>query len=76
MNTDEIASLARKVLIMVLTSLATKLHMDGSQVAAVATDIVDLGMVAWGVYAHWDMKKVPEDARVVVTAGQAQGTGR
>lgn len=60
MNGDEIASLARKVLIMVLSAIATKYHIEGNAVNAVAADLVDLGVIAWGVYAHWNMRKVPE----------------
>lgn len=54
---------------MVLTSVATKYHIDGNTVVAIATDIVDLGVVGWGVYAHWNMKKVPENAGMIQQAG-------
>lgn len=64
MNQDELASLARKILIMALSAYAAKLHMDNNQLTAIVTDVVDLGVVVWGVYAHWNMKKVPEDAKV------------
>lgn len=69
MNSEELGSLARKVLLMVLTSVATKYHIDGSTTTAVVTDIVDLGVLAWGIYAHWNMKKVPETAITVQQAG-------
>lgn len=68
MNTDEIGSLVRKVLILVITALATKLHLDDATGAAIAADVADLGVIAWGVYAHRGMKKVPEAARVIVPA--------
>jgi len=71
MNSDEIKSLIVKVLIMVLTSVATAMHLtpDASSIATAAADIADLGVLAYGVYIHWNMRKVPETS--VVTA-QAQ----
>lgn len=66
MNKDEIKSLATKIVIMILTALATSLHQDGSTVPAIATDLVDLGTLGYAVYNHWNMKKVPETAKVVV----------
>ena len=63
MNTDEVMSLVRKVLLVGLTSLATRLHMeDVSWVLPVSTDLADLGVIAWGMYAHWGMKKVPDNS--------------
>ena len=63
MNSDEIKSLVIKVLIMIFTSLATTLHINGDQVTAVATDLADLGTLAVGVWMHWNMVKVPELAK-------------
>ena len=60
MNNDEIMSLTRKLLVMALTAVATKLHLDQSQVPAIAADLADLGVIIWGVAAHWNMVKVPE----------------
>ena len=68
MNSDEIKSLVVKVLILVLTSLATALHLDPTATSifpALATDLADAGVLLYGVYAHWNMKKVPETAVVV-----------
>jgi hypothetical protein len=67
MNKDEIQSLIVKVLIMVLTSIATAMHMtpDASSIATAAVDIGSLGMLAFAVYQHWNMKKVPETSIVL-----------
>ena len=67
MNSDEIKSLAVKLAIMGLTALATSLHQNfgADSITAIATDIVDLGALAYGVFIHWNMKKVPENAVVV-----------
>ena len=63
MNSDEAASLLRKLLIMGLTSLATYLHMsDVTWILPVATDAADVAVVLWGVYAHRGMVKVSEAA--------------
>ena len=66
MNPDEIKSLAVKVTLIALTALATSLHQNlgADNAAAIATDIVDLGALIYGVYLHWGMKKVPQDAVV------------
>jgi hypothetical protein len=60
MNPQELMSAVRKLLIMCLTALATKLHLDGSFAPALATDLLDLATIGWGIYAHWNMVKVPE----------------
>ena len=65
MNSDEFGSLIRKLLIAMITAFATKLHIDDATGAALAADVADLAVIAWGVYAHRGMKKVPETARVV-----------
>lgn len=68
MNQDEIKSLAVKILLMVLSPLAAKLHIDGNTGYAIVSDVADLAVLAYGIYSHRGMKKVPEDARVVVPA--------
>jgi len=72
MNTQFLASLLRKLLVVGLTALAAKLHMepDTNSIAALATDAADILVIAWGSYAHWGMKKVPETAEVI---DQAKG---
>lgn len=69
---DETKALIRKVLLMVLTAIATLLHVNSDQtlmgqLPALAADLADLGVFAWGVWAHWGMKKVPDSAVVVST---------
>jgi hypothetical protein len=68
MNSDEIKSLLVKVLMMVLTALATQLHanLGATSILAIATDSADLLVLAYGIYSHWNMKKVPEAAVVAV----------
>lgn len=65
MNSDEIKSLIIKVLLMVLSPLAMKFHTDGSTLTAIVTDLVDAGVLAYGVYDHWNMKKAPETSTVI-----------
>jgi uncharacterized membrane protein YebE (DUF533 family) len=65
MNGDEIDALITKIVLGVFStgfgaSLATQ-----SQESAIATGVGALAAVAYGVYKHWNMKKVPEAAVVV-----------
>lgn len=71
MNSSEIQSLIVKILLMVLSPVAAKYHVDGNLVPAIAADVADLLVLAYGVYSHWNMKKVPElsTAVVLVPAG-------
>lgn len=64
MNSDEIKSLAVKILLLAITPLATKFHIDGNTAGAAASDVADLVVLGYGVYDHWNMKKVPETAKV------------
>lgn len=72
MNKDEIESLAVKILLMALSPLAVQLHLDQSTTAAIATDVADLLVLGFGVYQHWNMKKVPETATVIPTKGEGR----
>ena len=65
MNSDEIKSLVVKILLVVFSSLAAKYHISGDTVTAVASDVADLGVIGYGIYDHWNMKKVAETAKVV-----------
>lgn len=72
MNNDEIKTLAIKVLLIVLTSLATALHQNyGTEsLTAFATDIVDAGVLGYGLYRSTNMKLVPEASTAIhVAAG-------
>lgn len=68
MNSDEIKSLAIKMFIMAITPIATKYHIDGNWVPAVAADVADLIVLGYGVYRHWNMKTVPETSTVIPAA--------
>lgn len=68
MNRDEVKSLAVKVGLVVFSGLASKYHISGQTVAAIISDVADLGFLVYGVYDHWNMRKVPEHAKVVPNA--------
>jgi hypothetical protein len=65
MNADEIKSLAVKVALVIFSSLAAKYHISGDTVTAIASDVADLAVLGYGIYDHWNQKKVPETALVV-----------
>lgn len=62
MNNDEIKAVIIKALIVGLSALAAALHQNlgATSISAVATDLADLLVFGYGVYDHWNMKKVPE----------------
>jgi hypothetical protein len=64
MNSDAMKSLAIKVAVMILTALATQLHISGGagDITALATDLVDAGFLIYGVYRSYGMKIVPHSA--------------
>lgn len=64
MNSDAMKSLAIKVAVMILTALATQLHVSGGagDITALATDLVDAGFLIYGVYRSYGMKIVPHSA--------------
>lgn len=65
--TEAYKSLAIKVLIAVLTSLATQLHLQGGagDVPAIATDAVDLALAVFAFYRSSGMKLVPHTSAAV-----------
>ena len=71
MNNDEIKSLIVKVLLMIFTSVATAMHINASagDLTPFAADIADMIVLGYGVYLHWNMKKVPETAIVTGAFG-------
>lgn len=73
MNSDEIQSLIVKVLLMILTPLGTKFGIDGNTVASVAAWLAGGVVLGYGIYAHWNMKKVPEKAIIVESNLQQRG---
>lgn len=70
MNSDETKSLITKILLMAFTTLSTSLHLSesSSSLAAGASDVADLAVLGYGIYAHWNMRKVPETAKVIGVA--------
>ena len=67
MNSDSVASMVRQVLTLLLSSSAASAYVSGNQAVAIAGGAAALVSVAWSVWAHWGLKKVPQNA-VVVTA--------
>ena len=59
MNSDEIGNLVRQGLTLALGSVAGS-TMTSNQSVAIAAGAGALASVLWSVYAHWNMKKVPE----------------
>lgn len=68
MNSDEIRSLIVKVLILTLGPMATRFGIDGNTVASVASWAAAGVVLAYGIYDHWNQRKVPENS-VVLSAG-------
>ena len=73
MNSDEIQSLVTKLVVMVLSSMSGAAAMNNSQVTAIATGAGAVAAVLFGVYQHWNMKKIPEKA-VVASAPATEVT--
>ena len=65
MNPDEINALVTKIAAMVFTSWGTAAGINGANEQALAAGLGALAAVVWGIYSHWNMKKVPEGATVV-----------
>jgi len=59
MNADAIDSLVTKVVATLLAGYAGDSIASGTQVQAIAAGAGALAAVAYGVYRHWNMKKVP-----------------
>jgi len=71
MNTDELKTHVMTLCATVLAWLAGRYHLSPDQTGAIMSDLSYLGTAAalvGGVWAHWNMKKVPEMARVVPPA--------
>lgn len=75
MNSDEIQSLIVKVLLMILTPLGTKFGIDGNTVAAIAAWLAGGLVLGYGIYSHWNMKKVPENSTVLLPGSNLQQRG-
>lgn len=71
MNSQEAMNLLRQVLTLsggILTGMGVIDHEQANtiinDVAILVPASISLGSVVWSVYVHWNMKKVPENARV------------
>jgi len=62
MTNDAIQSIIQRVLIVLLTSLAAKFHLNNDHVAGAAADLADLIVLGLGVWQHYGMVKVPAPA--------------
>jgi len=69
MNSQETMNLVRQLLTFFFSVLATKGIVTSDQASALVTNISviipAIGVICsigWSVYAHWNMKKVPEDS--------------
>ncbi len=72
MNSQEAMNLLRQMLTLVggiLTGMGVLNHEQANtivnDVAVLVPAAVSLGSVCWSVYVHWNMKKVPETAKVL-----------
>ena len=68
MNSDMIDALITKVVASALAATAGATGASGDENTAIATGAGALAAVAYGVYKHWNMRKVPETAIVVGSA--------
>ena len=72
MNSDEIQSAVTKIVISILTWVAARYlppDLSASLTAFLPTIAAGLGALAafaFAVYTHWNMKKVPETAKVTL----------
>lgn len=76
MNSNEITSLIVKILLLVLTPIATKYHLDGNLVPAFATDLADAIVVAFSIYRNTNSKLVPENSTAIVSSGSLPAVGQ
>lgn len=67
MNNEEMLNLLKQLLTLAGGILTTAGYLTVGQANTITTDIVvavpaviSLGSISWSVYAHWNMKKVPE----------------
>ncbi len=65
MNPDAAGSLVRQILTAVLSGGAADAYANNDQIAAIVSGAAALASVAWSIYSHYGMKKVPQGATVV-----------
>ncbi len=67
MNSDEIQSAIVKVVCMAGAGWAGAHGIGTDQLSGTAGAFLSLVSLGYGIYSHWNMKKVPETATVVGT---------
>ena len=75
---DELKSALVKVALMSITGIATALHANPQLAGlypALAADLVDLGVLGYGLYLNRGMKKVPVDAHATVAGVTVSAPG-
>lgn len=77
MSSQELLNLLRQLLTLAGGLLAGAGILNAAQAETVTNNLVvaipalvSLGSVAWSVYAHWQMKKVPDKSTALVLPGQ------
>lgn len=60
MNQDEIGNATRQIATAILSFLVGDGMVSGDQAGALAAGAGALVSIIWSIYAHWNMKKVPE----------------
>lgn len=68
MNSEFWSTTVRSILLSVLSSGAAAAYISSDQAVAIATGVAALVTAAYGWYAHYGMRKVPETAVVTATA--------
>ena len=68
MNSDSVASMVRQILTLLLSSGAASAYVTGDQAVAIASGAAALVSVAWSIWAHYGMRKIPETAVVTASA--------
>lgn len=73
MNTDELGNALRQALNIVFWLLIVRGVVTKDQATALMTDFAIIGpaaagaaTIAWSIYAHWNMKKVPENSVAIL----------
>lgn len=79
MNTQEMLNVLKILGATMFGVLAMHGYMSQEQASAIMGDLtiavpalLSAGTMAWSIYAHWNMKKVPENSTAIVPAGGGQ----
>ena len=60
MNSDEVGNIVRQIATAMLSGSAASAYVSSDQSVAIAAGLAALASVLYSVYAHWGMKKVPD----------------